>query len=74
MAAITLTQARAQLQAWLEADAAVARSQSYSIANRSLSRADAGEITEKIKYWSRMVSDLERAASGRRRTRYVVQE
>lgn len=74
MAGITLVQAQTQLAAWLEADAAVAQNQSYSIAGRSLSRADAATITEKIKYWNGMVKQLEANAQGRRRTVYVVPE
>lgn len=74
MAGITLQTAQAQLDIWLAADAAVAAGQSYSIKDRSLSRADAGEITRKIEYWNNWVQKLSRAASGRGRTRYVVNE
>lgn len=72
MAGITLAQAQAQLQLWLDADTAVSGGQSYSIAGRSLSRADAATITEKIKYWNDTVVRLSRAQSGRGRTRYAV--
>lgn len=74
MAGITLAQATAQLALWLAADEAVATGQSYSIKDRSLSRADAAEITRKIDYWDGKVKILTRLASGRGRTRYVVQE
>lgn len=74
MPGITLATAQAQLDLWLAADAAVAAGQSYSIKDRSLSRADAGEITRKIEYWNNWVQKLSRAASGRGRTRYVVNE
>jgi len=74
MAGTTLAQAEAQLSLWLAADAAVSASQSYSIAGRSLSRADAGEITRKINYWESKVQLLSRSAQGYRRTRYVVPE
>jgi hypothetical protein len=74
MAGITLAQCEAQLALWLEADAAVATNQSYSIKDRSLTRADAAEITRKIDYWNGKVQQLTRAASGIRRTRYVVNE
>lgn len=74
MAGITLALAEAQLALWLEADAAVAGNQSYSMKDRTLSRADAGEITRKIDYWNSWVQRLSRAASGYRRTRYVVNE
>lgn len=72
MAGITLSVAQAQLDLWMAADAAVAAGQSYSIKDRSLSRADAGEITNKIEYWNNWVQKLTRAAAGRGRTRYVV--
>lgn len=69
---ITLSIAQTQLGLWLEADTAVASGQSYSINNRTLSRADAGEITRKIDYWNGHVQRLTRAAQGKPRTRYVV--
>lgn len=74
MAGITLATAEAQLQVWLEADAAVAKGQSYSIAGRSLARTDATAITEKIDYWQSQVSRLSARASGRSRVRYIVGE
>jgi len=72
MAGITLALAQTQLDLWLAADAAVAGNQSYTISNRSLTRADAAEITAKIEYWNSWVQKLKRSASGRGRTRYVV--
>lgn len=72
MPGITLAFAQQQLDVWLAADAAVARNQSYSMRDRSLSRADAAEITRKIEYWNGWVQKLARQASGRSRTRYVV--
>lgn len=74
MAGITLTQAETQLTAWLAASEAVATNQSYSIGNRSLTRADAKEIREQVTFWNNMVETLTARISGRRRTRYVVQE
>ena len=74
MSGITIALAQAQLDLWLAADAAVAGGQSYSIKDRSLSRADAAEITNKIEYWNGWVQKLSRAASGRGRTRYVVNQ
>ena len=63
MPVITLAQAEAQLALWLAADAAVATGQSYGHGQSSLTRADAGKITEKIEYWEKKVSQL----SGRRK-------
>lgn len=61
--ATSLTQAQAQLDAWLAADAAVAARQSYTVNGRSVTRADAAEVTNKIEYWSAKVDQL----SGTRR-------
>lgn len=72
MAGITLAQAEAQLAAWIEADTKVASGQSYEIAGRRLTRADAGEITNKIEYWNGKVQTLSQAASGRSRARTMV--
>lgn len=60
MAGITLAQAESQLVVWLEASTAVASGQSYSIAGRSLTRANAGEIRETIEFWDRQVKRLSR--------------
>lgn len=72
MAGLTLAQAETQLAAWIEADAAVANNQSYSIGSRSLTRADAGEITDKIRFWQSQVNKLSAKASSRGRVSHVV--
>lgn len=74
MAGITLAQAQAKLALWMEADERVAAGQSYTIAGRSLSRVNATEIRDNIDYWEAKVRQIESAAAGRRRTRYVVPE
>jgi hypothetical protein len=58
MSGITLAQAEAKLALWMEADDKVAKGQSYSIAGRSLSRADAKLIQDNIKFWNDIVSRL----------------
>jgi len=60
MAGITLAQAETELALWLAADAKVATGQSYSIAGRSLARADAKEIRDNITYWDFHVKRLTR--------------
>lgn len=60
MAGITLAQASAQLTAWIAASTAVAEGQSYSIAGRSLTRANSREIRENIEYWDAKVQVLTR--------------
>ena len=74
MAGITLAQAEAQLALWIAASTSVAAGQSYSIAGRSLSRVDASEIRDQIVFWNNWVVTLTQSASGRGRTRYVVNE
>lgn len=59
--AVTLTHAKAALDAWLAADLAVARGQSYSMNGRSLTLVNSREIREQIQYWERRVAALESA-------------
>ena len=58
MAGYTLEQAQQQLQLWLDADATVATRQSYSVGGRTLTSANASEITSKIQFWSGEVEKL----------------
>ncbi len=60
MAGITLAEANEKLQEWLSASTAVATKQSYSIAGRTLTLADAKEIREWVDYWNDMVVSLDR--------------
>ena len=64
MAGITLAQAEAQLALWLAASSAVASGQSYSIGDRSLTRADAKEIREMLNFWDGKVKELSGNAGG----------
>lgn len=48
---ITLDEARSTLQLWLQAERACASGKSYTIGNRSLTRADLSDIVERIKFW-----------------------
>ena len=57
--ALTLTQAQTALDAWIAADLAVAKGQSYTMNGRSLTMANAKEIREQILYWERRVSAFE---------------
>lgn len=59
MSWISLEQARANLQMWLEAEAAVATGQSYSIGTRSLTRASLSDIRQQISFWRNEVAKLE---------------
>lgn len=53
--ALTLTQAQTALDAWIAADLAVAKGQSYSMNGRTLTLANVKEIREQIHYWERRV-------------------
>ena len=59
--ALTLQQAMTALDAWIAADLAVAKGQSYSMNGRSLTLANTREIREQIQYWERRVATLESA-------------
>lgn len=61
MAEITLAQAQAKLTEWMNADTVVATGQSYSIGERSLTRANSKEIRENIKFWK---NEVRRATLG----------
>ena len=58
MAGITQAQAEAKLTLWMAADDAVANGQSYSIAGRTLTRANSAEIMKNITYWNNMVKTI----------------
>jgi len=60
MAGITLAQAEAKLALWIAADDAVAKSQSYRVGDRTLTRADADLIDKRIDKWDRRVKRLSR--------------
>jgi len=76
MAGITLAIAEARLTAYLDAEAAVLKNQSYDIdvdgSSRSLTRADLAEVRRGIEYWSGLTNRLSNAASGGARSRYLV--
>lgn len=68
MAGITLEQAEAKLQTWMEAEEKIASGQDYSIGDRRLTRADLYTVRGEIEYWNNKVKELEAAEqSGRNR-------
>lgn len=70
MYGMTMEELVARRQLWLDADAAVARNQSYSMPDgRNLSRADATVIRENIQFWDRQIA---RKQSGGVRVRYGI--
>lgn len=62
MAGITLEQAQEQLSVWLEANKAVSSGQSYTInsanGGRTLTRANATEILNQIKFWESKINEI----------------
>ncbi len=66
---ITIEEAKINLNMWLEAEKAVATGQSYKCGTHSLTRADLGDITDRISYWLDVIDDLENGGDGRRRPR-----
>lgn len=61
MGGITVEIAREKLNTWLEAEEALATSQSYTMGTMSLTRADLKQVRENITYWNDMVTKLERS-------------
>lgn len=71
--AISLAQAQAQLDAWLNASLAVASGKSYTLANGvSVTRENAKYIQAQITYWNRMVSQISQASTGRGRVIHAI--
>lgn len=72
MAGITLEQAQTMLDKYLAAETAALAGQSYSIAGRTLTRANLTEIRNGVELWNRRVIELSQSAAGKRRTRTVI--
>ncbi|MCL6456502.1 MAG: DUF6148 family protein [Gorillibacterium sp.] len=72
MGAWTLQEARQHLQAWMNAELAVSTGQRYRIGTRELTRADLGEITKRIQFWSNEVTRLEKGRESGARVLRVV--
>ncbi|MER1986587.1 MAG: DUF6148 family protein [Solibacillus sp.] len=72
--AFTVAQCNERLQIWLDAEAAIATGQGYSIENRSLTRANLGQVKEQIKFWQGELAKAQAVANnrGRRRTMRIV--
>jgi hypothetical protein len=68
MAGITLAQATARLQQYLDAEAAILARQEYRIGDRSMKFADLAEVRAGIQVWDRRVQDLTSRSSGRGRS------
>jgi len=59
---------------WMNAEMAVQNGQSYSIGNRSLTKANLSDIREAIQYWDRQATKAQRKQKGRgsARIKFVV--
>lgn len=71
MSAITLETAKKKLEMWLEAEDALAVSQSYTIGTLTLTRADLEKVHKQVEYWEKKVTELERRG-GRNRVYNVI--
>ena len=69
MAAISLETAKKHLEMWLEAESEVAINQAYTVAGKSFTRANLGEIRRQIEYWGNKVQELENIAKRKGRNR-----
>lgn len=67
--AFTVKECKERLQMWLDAEAAIASGQSYSIDNRRLERANLSQVREQIKFWQNELIKAEARESGRGRRR-----
>lgn len=72
MSAYDLATAQSMLARYLAAETAVLGNQEYEIEGRRLKRADLAEIQAGRDKWAGIIAKLERAASGKARTRYAV--
>ncbi|MCM3141313.1 DUF6148 family protein [Brevibacillus sp. MER 51] len=66
MPRMTLEEAKEMYQLWSNAEKALASAQSYTIAGRSLTRADMSTVLERKKYYGRILDELQ---TGRRRSK-----
>ena len=62
---MTLTQAQAQLDAWLAASLALAGGKEHMIGDRRIRLEDGGEVRKMIAHWRAEVARLEARAAGR---------
>jgi len=71
MAGITQAQAEARLQEYLDAEAAILAGQSFSIAGRTLTRANLGDVQKGIELWNARAKKLDTGGGGVRIFRAV---
>lgn len=71
MAGITLTQAQAKLDTYLDALDKILLKQKVEIDGESLTRANLAEVQAGVEFWDKKVKSLSQSASGRGRMRTV---
>lgn len=71
MAGITLAQAEAQLQKYLDAEDKILKGQRVEVDGKSLTRANLEQVQAGISAWDKRVKELAGAAAGRGRARTV---
>lgn len=69
MAGLTLAQAEAKLQGWLDADTQLQSGQSVRFNDRMLTRADVLEVRNNIDYWQQKCQELAAKEQGGRGSR-----
>lgn len=69
---MTLQEAQTMLRLYTEAEKAVLQGQSYSIGNRTLTRANINAIREGRKEWEKAVAQLSETGGGSMRVRRTV--
>ncbi|MGE6601506.1 DUF6148 family protein [Lysinibacillus fusiformis] len=69
--AFSVQEINKRLQMWLDAEEAIANSQSYSIDNRRLERANLAQVREQIKFWKKELIQAEEKLSGRSKRRVM---
>ncbi|MER2126303.1 DUF6148 family protein [Solibacillus sp.] len=69
--AFSVAQCNERLQIWLDAEAAIATGQSYTIDNRRLDRANLAQVREQIKFWQNELAKAQAATNGRGRRRTI---
>lgn len=61
---MTLTQAQAQLDAWLAASLSIAAGKEHRIGDRMIRLEEGAEVREQIMFWQRQVNTLTARAAG----------
>lgn len=61
---MTRAEAAAQLAAWTAASLALAKAQSYTIGEQTVTRQDGAEVRAQIAHWQRVINDFDAVTLG----------